>query len=256
MKWIDAHTHLEMIEQNTAEVVTEASNAGVSHMITIGCHPKDFQKVLQISGERFPNVAATLGVHPHDAKLYNDEVEKELKAGAQNSCVIGIGEIGLDYYYNHSDPIVQKEVFAKQIAISVDLGLPFQVHTRDAEDDTIAELKKWKGKARGMIHCFTGTQKLADAALDLGFFISVSGVVTFKNSEALRDVVKTIPVDRLLTETDAPFLAPVPMRGKKNVPAFMVHTAKFLASLKGLSESDFQNQVQKNVKALYPKWGL
>src|ERR1035438_5357834 len=176
-QFIDAHTHLEMLEAGTDEVLALAKAMDVTHMITIGCHPKDFDKVCDISKSHYPFVAATLGVHPHEAKFYNIDVEAEIRKKAPEPYLVGIGEIGLDYFYNHSEPAVQREAFHKQMVLAHDLGLPVEIHSRDAEDDTIAELMKWKGKVTGMMHCFSGTEKLARAALDVGFYISLSGVV-------------------------------------------------------------------------------
>jgi TatD DNase family protein len=253
--WIDVHTHLEMIEGNTEEVLAQAKAVYVTHMITIGCHPSDFIKVCDISEKYFPHVAATVGVHPHDAKLFDAKIENQMRELSKKEYVVGLGEMGLDYYYNHSDPQVQRDVFHSQMKMAADLGLPVEIHTRDAEDDTILELKKWKGsQLTGMMHCFSGTQKLADAALEAGFYISLSGVVTFKTAEPLREVVKTVPLDKIFVETDAPFLAPVPLRGKKNVPAFIVHTAEKISELKNISKQDLSVQLNKNVKTLFTKW--
>ncbi len=254
--WIDVHTHLEMLEENPGQVLDEAAKEKVNHMITIGCHPKDFDKVCDISKAHYPTIAATLGVHPHDAKFYDDKVEATIRSRAPENFIIGIGEIGLDYFYNHSDPDIQRNAFSRQMEMAQSVGLPVEIHSRDAEDDTANELKRCKGRNTGMMHCFSGTEKLARAALDVGFYISISGVITFKNAQTLRDIVKTVPLDRLLIETDAPFLAPVPMRGKKNKPAFVAHTAKVVASIKGVSEEDLSIQLKKNVKSLFPKWNI
>jgi TatD DNase family protein len=254
--WIDAHTHLEMLEDQTDTVLSEAKASGVTNMITIGCHPKDFEKVCDIAKDNYPVIAATLGVHPHDAKLYSEEIEKTIIQKAKEEFIVGVGEIGLDYFYNHSDPTIQKDAFHKQMRLGCDLKLPVQIHTRDAEDDTIIELKKWAGKATGMLHCFSGTEKLARAAMDLNFYISLSGVITFKNAQSLRDTVKIVPLNRLLIETDAPFLAPIPMRGKKNKPAYVSHTAEKVAEIKGVSLSELSQQLRENVKNLFPKWKI
>jgi TatD DNase family protein len=254
--WIDAHTHLEMLEGDTDSILKAAQIAGVSNMITIGCHPNDFDKVSAISKKYFPQVAATLGVHPHDAKFYSDEIESKMRQDSSEKFIIGIGEIGLDYYYNHSDQNIQRDVFHKQMNLALELGLPVQIHSREAEDDTIAELQKSKGAARGMMHCFSGTAKLAKGALDAGFYISLSGVITFKNADQLREVVKTVPLDRLLVETDAPFLAPIPMRGKKNEPAYVTHTALKVAEIKNMKPIELAVILKENVKRLFPKWNL
>lgn len=256
LQLIDAHTHLEMLEANTADVIAAAQVAGVSHMITIGCHPNDFDKVCTLARDHYPVVAATLGVHPHEAKFYTDDVESQIRSQSSQPYIIGIGEIGLDYYYNHSDPATQRQVFHRQMALAMELGLPVEIHSRDAEDDTAAELVQWKGKVKGLLHCFSGTQKLADKALEMGFYISLSGVVTFKNAETLRDVVKTLPLDRILVETDAPFLSPVPVRGKKNQPAYVVHTAQKVAEIKGISVEELQKTVEINIRTLFPKWKI
>ncbi len=254
--WIDVHTHLEMLEENTEQVLAEAREAKVHNLITIGCHPNDFEKVCGIAEKNYPVIAATLGVHPHEAKFYTPEVETIIKSKATAPFLIGIGEIGLDFFYNHSDPQIQKDVFHKQMSLAHSLNLPVEIHSRDAEDDTIAELKQWKGKLNGMMHCFSGTAKLAQAALDVGFYISLSGVITFKNAENLREIVKTIPLDRLLVETDAPFLAPIPMRGKKNKPAFVGHTAHKIAEIKQIGLEELSQQLRTNTKKLFPKWDI
>lgn len=254
--WIDAHTHLEMLEENTEQVLTEASLEGVTNMITIGCHPNDFEKVCEIAKRNYPTIAATLGVHPHEAKFYSPEIEKVIRQKASEPFLIGIGEIGLDYFYNHSDPEIQRDAFHKQMQLACDLKLPVEIHSRDAEDDTIRELQKWKGKVTGMMHCFSGTQKLATAALDVGFYISLSGVITFKSAQSLRDIIKDLPLDRILVETDAPFLAPVPMRGKKNKPAFVGHTALKVAEIKGIDATELSQRLNENVKRLFPKWDI
>ncbi|MCC6278569.1 MAG: TatD family hydrolase [Oligoflexia bacterium] len=244
-----------MIEKNTDEVLKDASTQGISQMITIGCHPGDFDRVVQITKKYYPTVAATLGVHPHEAKHYSDEVESQIKTLVEaNKEIIGIGEIGLDYYYSHSDHDVQKAVFRRQMQLASDLGYPVEIHSRDAEDDTIAELQHWNGKVTGCLHCFTGSKRLADAALDAGYYISVSGVITFKNADELRSVVSQVPLDRLLIETDAPFLAPVPLRGKKNEPAFLIHTAKHLAQLKAVSLEELAQITTQNIKKLFSRW--
>ena len=251
--WIDTHTHLEMLEGLPEDAIKDAESHGVSQFITIGTHPEDNKRVLEIAKKYFPRVACTLGLHPHEAKHYTDEVEKEMESHFSEPCVVGIGEIGLDYYYNHSPREVQLEVFRKQMRLAEKSGLAIQIHTRDAEDDTIAILKEFEGRVRGMFHCFTGTRRLAEEGLKLGYNISFSGIITFKTAEDLREVVKMVPLDRMHVETDAPFLAPVPMRGKKNVPSYIVHTAKKIAELKGVSESELSQRLTENTRKLFPK---
>lgn len=252
--WIDVHTHLNMIKDATPEAtIAEGQAAGVERFITIGTEPDDLPVVFDIAKRHFPVVGCTLGIHPHEGRLYDENVEKFLEENVGAREVVAVGEIGLDYYYDHSPRERQQEAFRRQLDLAVRHGLPVEIHTRDAEADTIEILKDYKGKVSGVIHCFTGTMDLARAALDFGFDISFSGVVTFKNAEDLRSVVKFVPLDRLHVETDAPFLAPVPMRGKPNVPAYVVHTARAIASLKGVSEEELASATLANARRTFPK---
>ena len=251
--WIDVHTHLEMLESLPEEAIRDARAHGVSQFITIGTHPDENVKVLEIAKKHFPLVACTLGIHPHEAQHFNPAVQAEMEKHLSEPFVVGIGEIGLDYYYDHSPREKQREVFRAQMEMAVKHALPVQIHTRDAEDDTIEILEEFRGRVRGMFHCFTGTIKLAEAGLDLGYNISFSGIITFKTAGDLREVVKRVPLDRMHVETDAPFLAPVPMRGKKNTPSFIVHTAKKIAELKAVSETELSELLKNNTRRLFPK---
>lgn len=256
MGWIDTHTHLHMLEGSSEQAIQEAEAVGVTNMITIGTTPDDLDHVYEIAKKHFPKVACALGIHPHDSSLYGDHVEQKLRLQVTAPWVVAVGEIGLDYYYENSEPETQKTVFRKQMQIAAEFGLPVEIHTRDAEADTIKILSEFKGKVRGVIHCFTGTQWLADRAIELGYNISLSGIITFKTAQNLRDVLKTLPLDRIFIETDAPFLAPIPMRGKKNVPAFLVHTAQFIAKEKNIEENELQLALRQNARAFFPKWTL
>ncbi len=253
MEWIDVHAHLNMLEEGVETAIAQAKAAGVRKIVTIGTEPEDHPIVLDIARKYYPDVYCTLGVHPHDGKSYTDEAGKFIEEHAQDPVVVAVGEIGLDYYYDQSPRQEQQEAFRKQLAIAQRTGLPVEIHTRDAEADTVDILKEFKGQVTGLIHCFTGTEWLAKEALDLGFNISFSGVVTFKNADSLRQVVKMVPLDRMHVETDAPFLAPIPMRGKKNTPAYVVHTAKLVADLKGVSEEDLALQTRQNALKMFPK---
>jgi len=253
MHWIDVQAHLEMLEQSNDTALNLATEQGVTQMITIGTHPEENKKVLQIAQRYFPQVVCTLGIHPHEAKFYNDEVEQEMEQHLQKPAVVGVGEIGLDYYYEHSDRELQKEAFRRQLHMAQKAQLPIEIHTRDAEEDTVKILKEFKGQVKGLIHCFTGTEWLAKEALDVGFDISFSGVVTFKNAQSLRDIAKWVPLDRIHVETDAPFLAPVPHRGKKNHPALIVHTAQLIADLKGVPLEELSSHTLQNAKKLFTK---
>lgn len=257
MGWIDVHTHLNFLKDQTPEqAIAEAKAVGVERFITIGTEPKDHSVVLEIAKRHFPVVACTLGVHPHEGAVYTDEIGDFIEKNIAEPEVVAVGEIGLDYYYDNSPREVQIEAFRKQLAIADRHKMPVEIHTRDAEADTIAILKEFNGRVTGLIHCFTGTKWLAHEALDLGLDISFSGVVTFKKADELRDVVKFVPIDRLHVETDAPFLAPVPHRGKPNVPAFVVNTAQTVAMLKGVSEDRLLEATRANASRTFPKLRL
>lgn len=254
LKWIDMHCHLDRLEGGPEVALQQARERGVEKIITIGTDPADLPIVLALAEKYAPDVYCTLGIHPHDGIKYSDEVGKFILENGPRPQVVAVGEIGLDYYYDQSPRAEQIAAFEKQLEIARILNLPVEIHTRDAEADTIQILKKFKGDVTGLIHCFTGTEWLAKEALDLGFNISISGVVTFKNAQSLRDIVKNIiPLNRIHVETDAPFLAPVPMRGKSNTAAYVVHTAKVVAELKGISLEQLSEQTNLNAKTLLKK---
>ncbi|MBN9570121.1 MAG: TatD family hydrolase [Alphaproteobacteria bacterium] len=253
---VDSHCHLDFPEfaPELDAVVDRARAAGVGLCVSIGTTLDGFPRV-QAVAERFDSVWCSVGIHPHEAEKEPLEDAQALIALAQGPKVVGIGETGLDYFYEHSPRAAQQKNFRLHIAAARELGLPLIVHTRDAEDDTIEILRDEmeQGAFTGLIHCFTGTKKLADAALELGFCISVSGIATFKKSEELRAVIREVPLERLLVETDAPFLAPVPHRGKRNEPAFVAHTADVLAGLKGVAREDLAAQTTQDFFSLFRK---
>jgi TatD DNase family protein len=253
---IDSHCHLDFPDYagKVDEVLARARSAGVGVCVSIGTELKRFPGVKAVA-EAHADVWCSVGVHPHESEKELLDDEAALVAEAAHPKVVGIGETGLDYYYEHSPRQPQQANFRSHIAAARRTKLPVIVHTRDAEDDTIAILREEmaKGAFTGLIHCFTGTQKLADAALELGMYISVSGIATFKNSIALREVIKNIPLDHLLVETDAPYLAPVPHRGKTNEPAFVVHTAAMLAQLKGVGKDELAAATTENFFRLFSK---
>lgn len=253
---VDSHCHLDFPDyaSNVEAVVDRARAAGVGVCVSIGTELARFPGVKAVA-EKFPHVWCTVGVHPHEAEKELLDDEAALLAEAVHPKVVGIGETGLDYYYEHAPRRQQQSNFRSHISAGRKTGLPVIVHTRDADDDTIEILRDEMGKGAftGLIHCFTGTQRLADAALEMGLYISVSGIATFKNSTALRDVIKTVPLDRLLVESDAPYLAPVPHRGKTNEPAFVVHTAGMLAEMKGISASELAAATTENFFRLFSK---
>jgi len=256
MGWIDVHTHLNFLKDKSPEQAIEEANAqGVTRFITIGTEPADLPVVMQIAEKHWPVVGCTLGIHPHEGKVYSDEVHARIEANLGRKEVVAVGEIGLDYHYDSSPRDQQRDAFASQLELAHKHQLPIEIHTRDADEDTIEILRKAKPQT-GIIHCFTGTMWLAKNALDLGLDISFSGVITFKNAADLREVVKYVPLDRLHVETDAPFLAPIPMRGKSNVPAYVVHTAQAVADLKGVALDKLQEATRANARRTFPKLEL
>ncbi len=253
MGWTDIHTHLNMLSITPQEALDQASEKGLNRIITIGTEPEDLPLVLELAEKHAPRVFCTLGIHPHQGQVFNKEVEDFLRTRLSHPRVVAVGEIGLDYYYNHSSKEDQNRAFRSQMNLAEEFRLPVEIHTRDAEEDTIEVLREYKGRVRGVIHCFTGSQNLAFQALDCGYNISFSGIVTFKNAEELRKVCTQVPLDRLHIETDAPFLAPVPMRGKKNQPHFMLWTAQFVAKLKRVELFDFCRQMKLNADEMFPR---
>ncbi len=236
MKLVDSHCHLnyEGLVDRQDEVLDTARARGVTAFLNISTRQREWGDVIGVA-ERNPDVWASVGVHPHEADAHPDLGSAALVEAAAHPRVIAIGECGLDYYYDKSDRAAQRERFRAHIEAARATGLPLVVHTRDAEDDTAEILSQAveEGGVTGVLHCFTGSAELARKALDIGFFVSLSGIVTFKNAHDLQQTAKAIPLDRLLVETDAPFLAPVPNRGKTCEPAFVADTAAFVAELRG-----------------------
>lgn len=254
--FIDVHVHLDKLKTPFEEALSNAKNLGVDQVITIGTEPSDHPVVLALSQKYFPQVACTLGVHPHEASLWNQGVGDWIRAAYQGPGargIVAVGEIGLDYYYNKNPREVQLQAFREQMNLAVELGLPVEIHTRDADADCAIVLEEYRGRVRGLLHCFTSSMELAKSALECGFDISISGVVTFKNAESLRQIVQFIPLDRIHVETDAPFLAPVPMRGRSNLPEYVLHTAGAVAELKGVSLAALSVATRENAYRLFPR---
>jgi len=253
---VDSHCHLDFPEfsPELSAVLARARAAGVGHFLTIGTGLSRFANVRAVA-EQAADVHCTVGVHPHDAAVEPLAGPQILLEHSRHEKVVGFGESGLDYYYNHSPREAQIANFRAHIAAARTAALPLVVHTRDAEEDTIAILREEfeAGSFTGVIHCFTGTARLASATLELGFYISASGIATFKKSDSLRATLKEVPLDRLLVETDAPYLAPQPTRGKRNEPAFIVHTAAMLAELKGVSSAEMADITTANFFRLFTK---
>lgn len=253
---IDSHCHLNYpgLVEDEEGVLARARARGVSGFLNISTRQREWGEVVAAT-TRHPDVWASIGVHPHEADAHPDLGTAALVEAAAHPKVVAIGECGLDYYYDKSDRDSQKARFRAQIAAARECGLPLIIHTREAEEDTDAILAEEvaRGGVRGVLHCFTGTQWLADRGLEIGFFISLSGIVTFKNARDLQAVAKTIPEDRLLVETDAPFLAPVPHRGKSCEPAFVADTAAFLADLRGTTPDRLAEVTSANFFRLFDR---
>jgi TatD DNase family protein len=256
MMFIDSHCHLNYkgLIEDQANVIERARAAGVGTMLNISTRESEWDEVIA-TANRDADIWATIGIHPHEADGHPDIDTAKLVAKAAHPKVIGIGETGLDYYYDKSDRDQQRTSFRAHIAAARDTGLPLIVHTRDAEEDTAAILAEEMGKGAytGVIHCFTASQDFAEKALALGLYISISGIVTFKNAKDLQASAAIIPQDRLLIETDSPFLAPVPNRGKTCEPAYVADTAQFLAHLRGTSVADLANMTSENFFRLFSK---
>ena len=254
--FVDSHCHLNYkgLAEDQAEVLGRARAAGVSMMLNISTSASEWDSVIG-TAEREDDVMASVGIHPHEADLHPDIHAATLVEKAAHPKVIGIGESGLDYYYDHSDRERQRASFRAHAEAARETQLPLIVHTRDAEDDTYAILAEEMGKGRfpALIHCFTAGRDFADKVLALGLSISISGIVTFKNARALQEVAKTVPLERLLIETDSPFLAPVPHRGRTCEPAFVADTARFLAELRGEPLETLAEATTANFHALFTK---
>lgn len=252
----DSHCHLNYkgLVEDQAAVLARARAGGVSRMLNIATRASEWADVLG-TAEREPDVWATIGIHPHEADSYPEVDTQRLVDGARHPRIVGIGETGLDYYYDHSDRASQQDSFRSHIAASRETGLPLIVHTRDAEEDSAAILidEMGKGAFTGVIHCFTASDAFADIALELGFYISISGIVTFKSARTLQETAKRVPMERLLIETDSPFLAPVPHRGRPCEPLFVVDTAGFLAKLRGVPVEVIAEQTSHNFNNLFTK---
>ncbi|WP_386687546.1 putative metal-dependent hydrolase YcfH [Lonepinella sp. MS14434] len=252
---VDSHCHLDALDyenlhHNIDDVIEKAKARGVQHLLTIGVTLSRFEKQRDSLAHR-DDVSLACGVHPLDLDDEPYDVERLIQL-AQHPKVVAIGEIGLDYYYSADNKSLQQDIFASQINVANQLDKPVIIHTRAAGDDTIRLLQdNHAEKCGGVIHCFTESMDFAKQALDLGFYISCSGIVTFKNAEDIRDVIRYVPLDRLLVETDSPYLAPVPYRGKQNQPAYTREVCDYVATLKGLTPAQFAQQTTKNFERLF-----
>ena len=251
--YIDTHAHLDMYDSasDRAQVISRAHAARVRQIITIGINLPSSRQAVAIAGQ-YEGVFAATGIHPHDAKGVTDETYDDLRHLTKNPRVVAIGEIGLDFFKEYSPRREQEICFRQQIQLARELRLPLIIHDRDAHDETIRILREEKAEdVGGVFHCFSGDYTFAGKCLDMGFYISIAGVVTFSKATLLRDVVKNIPMDRLLIETDAPFLAPVPYRGKRNEPAYVIHTGQQIADIKECPLVEVAQWTRKNAQALF-----
>ena len=256
MRLIDSHCHLnyEGLAERQAEVLENARQRGVTGFLNISTRQREWNDIVALA-EQEPDVWASVGVHPHEADNHPDLGAAALVEAADHPRVIAIGECGLDYYYDKSDRDAQRERFQAHIAASRQTGLPLVIHTRDAEADTAEMLTTAvrEGGVTGVLHCFTGSAELARKGLDLGFYVSLSGIVTFKNAQDLQETAKWLPADQMLVETDLPFLAPVPHRGQKCEPAFVADTAMFVAQLRGEDPEQLAETTTSNFFKLFGK---
>ncbi|NYZ12065.1 TatD family hydrolase [Azospirillum sp. RWY-5-1] len=254
---VDSHCHLDFPDyaEDLDATVERARAAGVVRMVTICTHLSRFDQVRRIA-ERYDDVLCTLGVHPHNAgEELAEATEERLVALSRHPKVIGLGETGLDYFYDRSPREAQQESFRRHIRACLETGLPLIVHTRDADEDTMRIIREEaSGSAlKGLLHCFSSGRQLAEQAVEFGLYLSLSGIVTFKKSEDLRGIVADVPLDRILVETDAPFLAPLPFRGKRNEPSYVAHTAAVVAAVKGVDAGELARRTTDNFFRLFDR---
>ncbi|MBQ8347802.1 MAG: TatD family hydrolase [Alphaproteobacteria bacterium] len=258
MFFVDSHCHLNFPDYQSEQdkIIEQAENAGIGRFLTVGTKLEERPDLIALT-RRNPHIFASIGIHPEYAAEQGGKTlsPQDICAAANDPKIVAIGEAGLDYHYGAKETHeAQKALFRIQLKAAKQSGLPIIIHSREAEDDTIALLQEEAGPGlRGVLHCFSSREKLAQAGLELGFYISASGIITFKSAEELRCIFKSIPMDRLLIETDAPFLAPVPFRGHRNEPAFMIKTAEVLAELKEVSLDQLRHQTTENFFTLFSK---
>jgi TatD DNase family protein len=249
---IDTHAHLEMeaFDSDREEVLKRAAEAGLTAIVTVGTTLTDCEKAVALA-RRYPPVYAAVGIHPHEVKGIDAETYDALRVLARQDKVVAIGEIGLDFFYNLSPQEVQLRRFAEQLDLAEELDMPVIIHDREAHAETLRILRLRKGRLRGVLHCFSGDQTMARECLEVGFYLSVAGPVTYRKADQLREVARNVPLDRLLIETDAPYLAPQPHRGKRNEPAYVVETAGCLAEIRGLPVGELIRLTAANARRLF-----
>ena len=249
--FIDTHCHLDILESTPEETIIEAKQAGVQRMVTIAVDEPSLDFVSSTVQE-FPSVYGSVGFHPHDAsKLTKSLLQKIRQLAEEQHKLIAIGEIGLDYHYMNSPAEIQQQAFRKQLQLAVELNLPVILHSREAETDTLNILQEFPVPSHGVAHSFTSSIEMARTLVEMGWYLGINGIVTFKNAEELRKVVRWLPLDRLLLETDSPFLAPTPFRGKPNKPAHIPAIATFIAELREISLEQLSAQTTANAERLF-----
>ena len=255
--FVDSHAHIDgpEFDADRDDIVERARLAGVSVILNVGTgdpHAGVLERAVEL-GKKYESVYTAIGTHPHDARFYDDKAEERIKTLVHDEHVLAWGEIGLDFHYDNSPRDVQVEVFKRQLRAARECDLPVVIHTREAESETIEILKSdYEGaERRGIFHCFSGSMELAQRAIELGFMISFSGIVTFKKADELREVAKQVPLNRLLIETDCPYLTPIPYRGKRNEPAYVVEVARCLAGIHGVDIEEIGRQTSENFTSFF-----
>lgn len=249
---IETHCHLDYLKEvHLPDLMIKCSEVGVSQILTISVSPKNLDDVVSLT-EIYPNVYGTQGIHPHEAKHFSDEVLNKIKASAKtHSKILAIGEIGLDYHYNNSPKEDQLLAFEKQLELADSLNLPVVIHSRDAEEDTIKILEKFRNRVKGVIHSFTSHWSLGEFALDMGLYLGFNGIITFKNAQELRESLQKTPIERILLETDAPFLTPIPFRGKENNSSYLPYILEKIAQIKGTDQNDLEQSLDYNANLVF-----
>lgn len=250
---IDSHAHLDdkRFDRDRDSLIKDLESNGIELVINIGADLKSSIASVSLA-EKYPNIYATVGVHPHDAKNMDDSTLEILRSLAKRNKVVAIGEIGLDFYYDNSPRDEQRKWFREQLKLAKELDLPVVIHSRDAQQETFDTLKEAQdGTLRGVLHCYSGSKEMAMEYIKLGFYISIAGPVTFKNARVLKEVAKAVPLDKLLVETDCPYLAPEPHRGKRNEPVYVKYVAGTIADIKGISFEELAKATNRNTKELF-----
>ncbi len=248
---IDTHSHInfEDYKENFDRFIQELKNNEIEHVIIPGVEPKTFGEIVSLC-ERYDMLYGAIGVHPSEAKTYTAETEKQIYEKCKHQKIIAIGEIGLDYYWEQETKELQKDIFRKQLKIAQELQIPVLIHDREAHDDTFNIIQEFQLKDV-IFHCFSGNKEFAQKCIDKGFYVAIGGVVTFKNAKDLKEVAKLAPLDRILLETDAPYLAPVPFRGKLNSPAYLKYIAEEIANIKEIDVEEVKKQTTANAKRIF-----